>query len=115
MILKRWWLRILLQANQQKKDTEHTYTISKGEDIILSCDREFSPAYELYTWEILNGTDIVSLDSEVSASCTVHGKNKGTATVQVTYNWGATEPDVLTGIDRTVDHSRTTTFVITVG
>ena len=89
-------------SKSAEKDTEHTYTISKGEDIILSCDREFSPAYELYTWKILNGTDIVSLDSAVSASCTVHGKNKGAATVQVTYNWGATEPDVLTEIDRTV-------------
>ena len=85
----------------------------RGESQAISFnDREFLPAYETYSWEILSGDTLISLTNTSSQTCTVRALASGVARVQVTYTYGAHEPDVLTGIDRTVSKSKTSVYVI---
>ena len=66
--------------------------------------REFDTSYNVFNWEIIEGADKVSI-SHVGDTCDVTAKSPGVATVRVTYEYSKEEPDVLTGIPRTVGHS----------
>lgn len=72
-------------------------------------DYEFTPAWELYDWVILEGQDKISIVPGRD-TCNVTGLAPGVATVQVTYDYGVEEPDVLTGIPRTVGRKKTKTY-----
>ena len=92
------------------KDNERLmYT---GQSIELSSPREFMPNYELFTWELVEGAGVVELSGTNSAACTVKALRTGTAVVRISYNYGIDEPDVLTGIDRNADHTKTVDYYI---
>lgn len=86
--------------------------MTQGQTIELSPDRKFMPNYELFTWEIVEGAGIVEISNTTSSSCTVKALRPGTAVVRVRYNYGIDEPDVLTGIPRSTDHTDTTEYRI---
>lgn len=90
-------------------------TVKKGASKSVSFKgRVFGPNYELYKWEILEGSQYITLSSKKSSTCKVKGKKKGTAKIQVTYDYSVDEPDVLTGIIRSVQHSKVETYTIKV-
>lgn len=91
---------------------ENERLIHIGESIQIDSPREFHPNYELFTWEIVEGTGVVELSGTISAICTVRALRTGTAVVRVSYNYGVDEPDVLTGIRRNADHTRTVEYSI---
>lgn len=66
---------------------------------------EFGTMWETYDWVILEGADKISING-VGSSCDVNCQKPGVAAVQVTYGYSKEEPDVLTGIMRTVSHSK---------
>jgi hypothetical protein len=72
------------------------------------------PSYEVYTWEILDGSRYIELTGTRSETCTVYGTAPGTAHIRVTYEYGVTEPDMLTGINQKVNKSLTTDYEIAV-
>ena len=77
-----------------------------GQSIQLSSPREFMPNYELFTWEL------VELSGTNSSACTVRALRTETAVVRISYNYGIDEPDVLTGIMRNADHTKTVEYYI---
>lgn len=77
-------------------------------------DVKFVPNYELYRGEVIFGADIVSLNGTKSRTCKIKGKKKGNAVIRITYEYGKDEPDVLTGIDRNVNHTKTKLYRIKV-
>ena len=63
----------------------------------------------MYEWAVTDGAGNVSIDG-VGDHCTVTARSKGVATVTVTYKYGVTEPDVLTGIPRRTSKSKTQSY-----
>lgn len=83
---------------------EATY-LTPGSTIVLKyTHQEYGSAYHTYDWAIVEGDDKVSIDA-TGNSCDVTAIAPGVATVTVTYHYSKEEPDVLTGISRTVDHT----------
>lgn len=90
-------------------------SVKKGKSKSITYDNtEFHPNYELYKWKILSGSDKIKLSGTKGKTCKVKGVKKGTAVIQITYNYGKDEPDVLTGIDRNADRTRTQQYSIKV-
>lgn len=90
-------------------------TVKKGKTLSVQFnDVEFVPNYELYRWEVISGADIVSLSGTKSRTCKIKGKKKGNAVIRITYEYGKDEPDVLTGIDRNVNRTKTKLYRIKV-
>ncbi len=85
------------------------YVTVGGSTTVKFTDREYFPAWELYDWIILEGADKISIDPS-RESCKVTGLAPGVASIQVTYDYGKEEPDVLTGIPRTVGRKKTKTY-----
>ena len=92
---------------------KHTITVGATQQLTFN-DRVYSPAYEVYTWQIISGGNRVSLANEKFQTCTVTGLSEGEARVRVTYEYGVDEPDVLTGIPRNVNKIKQQEFIITV-
>lgn len=69
----------------------------------------FGAHYDVYDWEITDGSGNVYIDS-VGDRCEVTARSKGVATVTVTYKYGVTEPDVLTGNPTTAAKSKTQSY-----
>ena len=75
--------------------------------------RENCTAYNTFEWTIIEGADKIVINSGWD-SCDVTALSPGVAAVQVKYDYSKEEPDPLTGIMRTVPHSKTQvyTFII---
>ncbi len=106
----------LSHANDPPSLTDETHTISVGGSITLSTGHEYSyvPTFELFKWEILDGTDIVSLEGDITEQCRIIGLKDGEAIVRSIYTWGAREADAL-GFIRNVTHERVRTYTIICG
>lgn len=91
---------------------DNEFLLSSGKSIELSPSRKYSPNYEVFTWEIVDGAGVVELANTTSASCTVTARRAGTAVVRVTYSYGIDEPNVLTGIVSNAGHTETTEYRI---
>ena len=90
-----------------------TYMKPGKEAIVKYTHHEFGTGYETYDWEILEGADKITIDA-VGNTCTVKALSAGVAKIQVTYGYSKEEPDVLTGIMRSVGHEKKEvyTFII---
>ncbi len=88
------------------------HLLAVGRSVELSPSRKYSPNYEVFTWELVDGAGVVELANTTSPSCTVTGNRAGTAVVRVSYSYGLDEPDVLTGIMRNVGHTDVTEYRI---
>ncbi len=73
------------------------YTMRVGESLRLDCPRKFGANTEQYRWAVDEGADLVSLEGEISASCTVTAKAPGRVVVSVVYDHSYDTTDVLTG------------------
>ena len=88
--------------------------LSVGETIELRWDHEeFDSNYHSYTWEIVEGSDKVSITG-TGNSRKVTGLKSGVAVVEMVYEFTRKEPDVLTNILRDTRHSHTEQFVLIV-
>lgn len=94
--------------------TSSDYTLYVGESLQITCPTKFDTNYELFRWQIVSGSSLVSLSGSNSETCTIKGNQAGTVRVRVSYTYGVDEPDVLTGIDRNVDRTDTHEYVISV-
>ncbi len=66
-------------------------------------DRVYMPNYELYQWEVLEGSANIELTGNRYQECTVTATWEGQARIRVTYTYGTDEPDVLTGKPRNAE------------
>lgn len=103
-----------LKNLSESVDADGEYSMYVGESISIDGGREFDSTYNTYKWEIVSGSDLVTLTGDASRSCTVSAEKEGSVRVRLTYEYGIKEPDVLTGIMRTANKSRTLEYVITI-
>ncbi|MCI7812449.1 MAG: hypothetical protein SO016_12470 [Lachnospiraceae bacterium] len=103
-----------LNGGQAAVHSDGTYSIRIGETLDIGCPTEFGANYNLFTWEIAEGSSFIEISNTISQTCTVKANRAGTARVKVTYEYGVDEPDVLTGISRNVNRSKTFEYLITI-
>lgn len=103
-----------LKNLSESVNADGVYSMYVGESINIDGGHEFDSTYNTYKWEIVSGSDLVSLTGDVNQSCTVAAKKEGTSRIRLTYEYGIKEPDVLTGNMRTVNKSKTLEYVITI-
>lgn len=108
-------IEALCAVKPKSAQPKNTITIKQGATKSVSFNGQvYGAGYEVYTWKILEGSQYITLSSEKNSTCKIKGKKKGTAKIQVTYDYNLQEPDVLTGIIRSQPHSKTETFIIKV-
>ncbi len=94
---------------------DDVFTMSVSEDLPISFTaREYGATYELFTWEILEGSNLIELTGTRSSTCNVHAWDPGTVRIRVYYEYGTREPDILTGNMVPAQHSRTREYVINI-
>ena len=76
---------------------------------------EYRPSYETYAWEILEGSALIEMSGVNLQDCRVKAIRDGQARIKVTYTYGDTEPDVLTGIPRHVQKNKSQEFILDIG
>lgn len=90
------------------------YTISVGSYVDISGPYEYDTGYDLWSWEFVYGDSLATLTGENAQICRITGTSAGEIRVRVTYSYSVKEPDVLTGIERSVSHSTSQEFVVTI-
>lgn len=94
-------------------EDEIDYTTYVGQSISVPYEwTEFGASYELFDWEIISGGDLASLSNTKSKTCILTANKPGLVGLRVTYNYGAKEPDVLTGNPRSVSRTKTQDYTI---
>ena len=88
-------------------------TMYVGETRTLSFDdRAYMPTVEFYQWELLEGSSCVERSGVRSRECRVSAVWKGRVRIRATYTYRVTEPDMLTGINGTVEKSKVKEYII---
>lgn len=86
---------------------ENTTYVKPGSTIkLVYTHREFGTSYDVFKWEVVEGAGKVTLNA-TGDTCEVTAQTPGLAIVRVTYEYGVEEPDVLTGVLRTVNKAIT--------
>ncbi len=88
------------------------YTISVGDSIDITGPYEYDTGYDLWEWVFVEGEEYADLTGSNAQICKITGVKSGDVRVKVTYSYSVKEPDVLTGIARSVGHSTTCEYVI---
>lgn len=101
-----------LNGGQSAVQADGEYTLYTGESLDITCPTEYDTNYELFTWEIVEGSSLAEVAGTISRTCTVKANRPGTVRVKVTYEYGIDEPDVLTGFARNSDKSKTMEYLI---
>lgn len=106
---------VSMGSTPQGAKADAVYTMNAGEEMQISFDAtEFMPTYELFMWEILEGSSLIELSNTRSKTCTVRAYDPGTVRLKVTYEYGAEGTNVLTGLSETKFLSKTREYVITI-
>lgn len=93
---------------------EEAVTLKVGESLELEYDGPyvFMPNYETYEWKITSGQG--ASISGYGDTCTVTGVSPGEVIIKCVYSYGKDEPDVLTGIPRNENHTKTKIYYINI-
>jgi len=91
---------------------DEAITLKVGETLELEYDGPyvFSPNYETYEWKISSGQG--ASISGFSDTCKVTAVSQGQIVIKCVYSYGKDEPDVLTGILRNENHTKTKLYYI---
>lgn len=104
---------VSLGATPQGANADAMFNMSVGEKMEISFSgREFMPTYELFTWEILEGSALIELTGTRGQTCTVQAYDPGTVRLKVTYEYGAKGANVLTGNPETKFMSKSCVYAI---
>lgn len=95
------------------KETE-AITLKVGDSLELEYNGPyvFMPNYETYEWKISSGQGVSISGS--GDSCTVTAVSPGQIIIKCVYSYGKDESDVLTGIPRNENHTKTKLYYINV-
>ncbi len=89
-------------------------TMYMNDTLNITCPVVYDTRWELFSWKIIEGDSVISLTGDIAQTCTITAKQPGRAVVEVTYSYGVKEPDVLTGIPRSVEKSQTHRYAVNV-
>ena len=91
---------------------ENATRLSVGDTFTLNySDEVFGSNYHVYEWAVTDGEGNVVIEWTGSRCC-VKAVEKGIATITVTYSYTEEEPDVLTGIMRDAQKTRSRSYNI---
>jgi len=95
------------------KDSE-AITLKTGESLELNYNGPyvFMPNYETYEWNLVSGQGAAI--SGYGDTCTVTAVSPGEIIVKCVYSYGKDEPDVLTGIPRNENHTKSKLYYINI-
>lgn len=95
------------------KETE-AVTLKVGESLELKYNGPyvFMPNYETYEWKITSGQGAAI--TGYGDTCNVTAVSPGQIIIKCVYSYGKDEPDVLTGIPRNENHTKTKIYYISV-
>ncbi len=88
------------------------YTVRVGEELKISGPSEFKTGHELWTWSYISGSEYSELHDTVSQTCTLIARKPGMVRLKVLYDYSVKEPDILTGIESTVQKEQTKEYTI---
>ncbi len=93
---------------------ESAITLKVGETLELEYDAPyvFMPNYETYDWKVTSGQGAAI--SGYNDTCTVTAVSAGKVIIRCVYSYGEDEPDVLTGILRNENHTKTKLYYINI-
>lgn len=81
-------------------------------ELVYNAPYVFMPNYETYEWKISSGQG--ASISGYGDTCTVTAVSKGEVIIKCVYSYGKDEPDVLTGISRNENHTKTELYYINI-
>ena len=89
-------------------------TLKVGEKLKLEYNPPyvFMPNYETYEWRIISGQGAAIEGSK--DKCTVTATSQGQMVIKCVYSYGEDEPDVLTGIPRNENHTKSKLYYINI-
>lgn len=106
---------VSLGGTPKGANADEVINVSRGDTFeIAFTGTEFDTHYDLYTWEILEGSSLIELTGARSSTCTVKAYDAGTARVRITYEYGVDGKNPLTGSDQTDFKSKTREYVINI-
>ncbi len=88
------------------------YTLQVGQSLSITGPSEFKTGHELWKWSCTGGAEYAELQDTVSQTCTLIAKKPGTVRLQVVYDYSVKEPDILTGIETTVQKEETEEYTV---
>lgn len=88
------------------------YTVQVGQKLNITGPSEFKTGHELWTWSYISGSEYSELHDTVSQTCTLIARKPGTVRLKVLYDYSVKEPDILTGIESTVQKEKTEEYTI---
>ncbi len=93
---------------------EEAVTLKVGESLELEYDGPyvFMPNYETYEWSLASGQGAAITGA--GDKCTVTAASPGQVIVKCVYSYGKDEPDVLTGIARNENHTKSKLYYINI-
>ena len=105
---------LMLMSFAAVASADEAITLKVGDSLELKYDGPyvFMPNYETYEWNISSGQG-VSI-SGAGDTCTVTAVSPGKIVIKCVYSYGKDEPDVLTGIPRNENHTKTKLYYILV-
>ncbi|MBE6114498.1 MAG: hypothetical protein E7191_05395 [Erysipelotrichaceae bacterium] len=101
-----------ITGNEFKKEEAITLKVGKSMKLEFDAPYVFMPNYETYEWKITSGQG-VSINGNGDTS-TVTAVSPGQVVIKCVYSYGTDEADVLTGIPRNEDHTKTKLYYIEV-
>lgn len=106
---------VSLGLTPEGNNADKVFTVKKGRSIDISFDEtEYLPSYELFTWEIMEGSSLIELTGTRSQTCTLKAYDSGKVRLKVTYEYGAEGTNVLTGSKETKFLSKTREYVVNI-
>ena len=88
------------------------FTLRVGQSLNITGPHEFDATTNRWAWEFIQNPSLATLEGDVAQTCTITARSAGDLRVRVTYRYSIKEPDVLTGIARTVQRSTTREYVV---
>ena len=106
---------VSLGGTPQGTNADEVFNMQAGKTLdITFSDTEYMPSYELFTWEILEGSSLIELSGTRSQTCTIRAYDPGVVRLKVTYEYGVKGANVLTGNEETKFLSKTREYVINI-
>lgn len=94
---------------------DEVINVSRGDTFeIAFTGTEFNTHYDLYTWEILEGSSLIELTGSRNSTCTVKAYDAGTVRLKLLYEYAVDGVHPLTGNKSTDFKSKTREYVINI-
>ena len=104
---------VSLAGTPKGANADEVINVNRGDTFeIAFTGTEFDTGYDLYTWEILEGSSLIELTGARNSTCTITAYDAGTARVKILYEYSVDGTHPLTGNPQSEFKSKTREYVI---